>query len=547
MKKTSTLLFLSLCAATLNAQSYKTDRPGVSYVRFPSIIQDPDINTYSVKLDMNEAEYRGYGVYKSNVASMVKINAFSPVEVNGENIVEINLGSPANMRATIDEVVTKKDDKSYSTFYYNLTYSIPNDYKLIGPKGEIFLEGKVGAIGAGFTTYTYKSQGFQTREQCSKYFGSGQYGTNEVRSNIAGKVTEITKEITGEVQKTVDYVNSYATETIYSLKSGKKGDYSAYDKASEQLVEAFKLIKIGEDRTKFTEAASIPLSFWKSQLPSLDYKNKDQENAYTAATLNLATGYFWEDKLDSAQYFLDMAKLSGEKKGDVAGAQRLITSRISTLKELKVRNIDPYKGIGAANLSEINENTVANLIKKILEDPANFTKYQGQVIDKNGKLFNVTFKQYGELNEPAVAKWSNKLIYKAENSEQELEVNTLNVKYYDMDGQKYEYIRFYPSTEVSAPIQQMLKIVFDSPKIRVYEHDLGNTNNLAGSINILYKRPGEDIATNTSSVKFMFMFKKSLAKYFADCEAVKGKAESGTYGKGREQLVNAAKEYADCK
>jgi hypothetical protein len=513
------------------------------------MIQKPDINTLSIHIDMDEYMYKqNYGVYKSNIASMFRMNAFTRVEVNGENKIDLELNLPTGLRPVIDESITKKDGKEYKNYYYSITYSIPNNYTLKGPSNEVLAQDRIGAISTGFTTYTYKnSTPFSSREECVKYYGELGRGNGEVKAAIASKVSEIINSVAGQVRNTIDYFPTSASERIFSIKSGKKGDFSAYDKASDQIIEAYKAVKVGENRNNFSIASAEPVAFWKSQLPSLDYNNKDQENIYTAATLNLAAVYYWQDKLDSAQHYLELAKLTNDKKGIIYESQRSVNQRKLVLKTCKEFNTDPYKAVGSADISEVNENTTAKLIEKILNDPNNFTKYSGQVIDRNGKLLNVTFKQYGTLNEEQVRRLSNQLVYKAEGSVQEVILNTSGAKYYDIDGSKYELVQFYPSTEVSATIQAMAKIIYDSPKIRVYEYDTKAVNDLAGTLNIIYKKPTEDIGTNTSSVKFLFMFKKALGKYFADCPAVKAKAESGGYGKGRMLLVSAAKEYAECK
>lgn len=546
MLKKILIIFLIITSVKSFGQSYKSLTGSFQVLRIPKNVYTKDVNCVNVNLIYSSADLYYSGITKESLEDLIVFSALKKTgDMNGFKF-EIKI-LPIAIEQTTGIRTETKESKGikYSVYKYYFKYFIPYQIKITDPKGEVLVN-HFEKSSSSNNNFSFMSDQFATSIECSNYFAANSQGFTLLKRNVSEGLGILMNSIKENAQFSIDYTPIKLSENINYFKTTKKENYDSFEKAAKSTVETFNLISPYSSRDNFFIANKSSIRFWKDTLKTLSYTNKEQVNLYAACYINLAKVYYLADELDSAKTYLEMAKKSNEKNSEIKSVTDMISYREADILKLKANGISIYGGIGVAKKELSNAELKQVFLANYLQDSKNFKLDSGYVIDNSGFQKKASFKTYNNLEPVELASKRNKTFFIMEGINSEFELNTSSVRGYKLDTQIFENVKFYTANELNNLTQQFLKVIIESNKLRVYEYDSKDLNNLASSVNLIFKKPSEEIGTNSSSAKFFLLFKKSLQNYFSDCTSMKEKIDKGEYSKNRQGILKAANDYINC-
>jgi hypothetical protein len=541
-------LLLSVSLGTI-AQNFKNHDAKVNYLKIPNIIQNSSINTYNVEISGYEDDLNTLGYSAGSITDKLNLRAFTRVDGEGENKVVFRFSGYGSLRGNMSSQ-TGTDGKA--KYFYTYSYTLPMSYEIYaGGKriagGEIKKQTAMGSV----EQFTYSTSSYATSTDATNNWNSGgQAGLrNQIKTNFDAKF----ESFLTEVRNQIDYQAIKGSTDFGIFKTTKKEDFTDYEVAAQSAEAALTPLVAGEPRTGLRERMESPMAFWKTKMKTLDPTNKDQDKLYFACANNLANAYYWMDNIDSALYFIAEAEKSKFREGYLVLLKSDIENRRKQLAALKVFGIDPYVGPDQASAAEIKEieaiakkeriNEEAEIAARIAAEQMKLEPviemYDGYIINREDQKVVGKVKCYKANNGDRTGK--NYFI--TEGTEKEMELSASYIKMCEFGSYKYELVKYLG---VSKETNLML-VAYDSEKIKVYKYTVPSKTSKYGITNIYYKRPNEELATNTSSLTFTYAYKKTLAKYLEDCPSVSSKALGGEYTDSEEMRIAAAIDYSNCK
>ncbi|HEY8402111.1 MAG TPA: hypothetical protein VIK89_12655, partial [Cytophagaceae bacterium] len=551
----SLTLLLTASLSTMG-QNFKNQTAKVSFLAAPRVIQNASVNTYSVEVKGYENNLNDIGYSSGALIDRVILNTFTKVNGEGENKIIFRFGGYGSLNGSLSSSTNSEGKVSY---YYIYNYTLPMSYEIYADNkriagGEIKAKQQNSAA-PSVDQFSYKSKSFNSSTDANNFWNGS--GKAEVRNHIKGNFENKFKEFLAEVKYDIDYYPSTATTSFGMFKTTKKADFTVYEKAAESAERALETLVAGQPRTGLRNALDSAMTFWSTTLSTLDPTNKEQDKLFFVCANNLANSYLWMDNIDSALYFVSVAEKAKFREGYLSMLKYEIETRQKQLNTLKAFGIDPYTGPARATQEEIDAinakaeedrlNKEAEIAARIAAAEKKFApvieNYDGYIIDRADKKVSGKIICYKANN----GERTGKNFFVADGADKEMELTASFVKACEFGSNKYELVKYADATGLGKETQLLL-VAYESNKIKVYKSYYKLKNSDTYTTDIYYKRPDEEVATNTTTVAFTVAYKKQLAKYFENCAEINKKALAGDYTDSPEMRIAAAVDYSNsCK
>lgn len=549
---------MAFMAAT-QAQNFKNIDVKVNILKIPDIIQPAEVNTYSLEINGREGHLNNLGYTQNSILNYMNIRALTKVEGEGENRIVLHFPGYGNMNGTLGTNTTEKDGKVTKTYFYSYTYTLPMSYEIFRG-GDRIASGEIKekkandySVSSSVEIFKFSTKSFGTASEAKNNWKTGK-GRSDLISQIKGNFDKKLKIFAETVRKKIDYPYTWVYTNFGYFKTTKKADFTIYENAANQAKEALTPLVSGQERTGLAERFSVPMSFWKTTLSKLNPEDKNEDKLFFACANNLANAFYWMDHIDSALYYVEVAKKADFRKGYLSQLEFAITQRKKDLDLLEANGLNPYFGPQPATQEEIDaifEKAELERMQKEAEMAARLAAleretapviehYDGFIIDRAGKKVEGTFVCYRANTGEKIGK--NYFI--ASGTDNEVELTEAFVTNAEFGNLKYELVKY---GDALLRENSLMAILFESDQIKVYRHLTKDKDSERVFSNIYLLKKEEKLATNATGLTFHVAFKKMMANYFEDCPSVSQKALNGDYNGDDNMIVAAAMDYSNCK
>ena len=548
MKKSLFILCTLVLSSSIGlAQKIKHEGAKVKYLRIPNYVFDKEVNTYKIDITDYGYQLENIGLNANNLAAKAKMDALSRVTGEAEIVIKLRFDGYGTMEPEMNQHV-KDGVTKYALIY---KYQLPMSY-------EIYVNGsRVGStrvkdVDMNKPTFTYSTGYHESSSKAWAYWrNTGRSKLkNQIKNNFNAKYDMFLKQLRNDI----DYKKTTHWVTILYPKTTKKEDFTEYEKHSMDALEILKSLEHGSDRSSLKNKLAPHVVYWKQQLEGADKNDKKQENLYMGSALNVAEAYYWMDDMPNAQAYYDMAD---EVKGKAVHKMELkkdIEKRTKDLEALAEAGIPVYTGVEPASLEELQSIAAAEEARRIAEEAEIAAKIEaerlknapvveeksGYIITRDEKRIDATFYLYKERTGDK----EGKIFYMTEGAEDEIELTAANILEAKVGAYMYEVVKHKDAIGLGKEMS-LMKILFQSEKITVYEEQHMNDDGDHLFTNVYFLKPGENYPTNSSSLTFEAAWKGRLAGYFSDCAALVKKIEAGDYPNSPETRVAIAADYSN--
>ena len=353
MKKIFTLLNVLLViflATNISAQKAKVGNLKVKakYLQFPSIGFDTTVNSYSVKLKMNESFLTRQTYNLDWFKKKISINGYPKLDFGGDVIVEATIGN-----VTMDKpryqtrTVTPKKGKAYKEYYIELPYKHVFSYKIIDRKsGDTIYENNFMERTGRFGSYSnYPDEGVWTSDKyrnvkkIEAWWNKNRHKiyTSIRKNTIKKNLNRISKDLNVKF----GFSPAQAKVKLKKLKSKKHPQYNDYHKLEQVVKDAFDSLDYYSVE-KFKKTIKPAMDFWLENEAKYNGADKNEKKLKYACQLDLAHSYYWMDDFENAKKWAQKVAEGDYKSKD---GKKLIKKIDKTLEKISKihRNAQHFK------------------------------------------------------------------------------------------------------------------------------------------------------------------------------------------------------------
>lgn len=534
------ILFLSLSFSTMG-QKIKDKKVQFHYVNLPSERLADDFQTYSVRVYGSAISKAGLSGQK--LAKSINMDGFKRLSGSGKDYghlrVSVYTGYISSGRAEAKFSSSKRKDKktgkettTYS-YWYEVPFSGNGSFKIVDPDGNILAEGN-----------SPHSQKLTTRKYSKSSDRRKNYNAqiNKIKKDFAKKVVNgVMNDARATVRQKYDYAHSQEWRNLYFLK--KHDTAKNFNKYFDLTKETFATLKKGITNDKVAKAKKKlqpAMDFWK-KTGEIKPSDKKSKRVYRAANYNYAlVSYFFGDLETAKEYANMVLKSEGKDRKskillkDIEVAQKKMDFHgVNTMHF--VRDLSGAKAPGKVKAFEEEKEELEadnNTVTAVLVMGGNEIK--GSVLQAKGadEMF------FGP-------KGNTKFMAEEDGKMKEYDLTAEEVSEFTLGERKFIKTRFNPSAKGKGEsAMHILEVVYDSEKIKLYKYFPSSGVLGEEKTEFAFQKTSNDFPLSVEDTQFL-LWKKGLAKYFEDCADLKDMCTEGGIKKNQEDLVKAARIYAE--
>ena len=598
------LFFIFNFAAAQKKMNLKDSSVKIEYTALPLKPLNSKFKFYSVSFtDPNATLANGNLMPEQLANSTLKLNGFTPLPTpdSSDFHISITIGkfelidtqtkeqSEQKTRKVQKPGEDKKTRERYTeiSYYNHLTYRLPMEYLIVDFEGNKIEEGNL--VGANKTLHhTYgklgakkdtklrdilpKSKSIKPKTYNGPTITSGDqtvYLVNDLKPKLSSlspedlnqKYTaEFGRIITNLVQKTISQkIKSFGNQvknnydfqrkkekTFFHSLSKKSTSASTFNNALTQVRRAFAKMRFNQPVDEIKTSVKPSIETWQKLKEGFDADSKKGQRGKQACLHNIAATYFWLEEFDETNKYLNEAfQLKLAKTVHLENLKYLMEQTKKSMRLNKVttrhfkRNFQVIKitpPIGSEKRTQ-----------PILDAAGNIT-FDGSMQDRKGNQIKGKFViSKNKKKELEFGKQGNiKFHWEKNNVPLVSHLSPKDVKSFKFNQRNFTSQSYQAAIENGTSNQKILECLFTSEKIKVfkyypYEPSLNNNK-----IEISLQRKSDAKPVSTVGDEFL-IFKRGLAAFFKDCEALQEVIKSGEFENNEVDMVRIAKFYNECK
>ena len=534
----------------LSAQKIKDQRISFEYTRLPSNPLDPTFTTYSSVVYGSDYGLENLGLDRNAMAdSYFTLGGFKRVGQGGHFRISCYVGYPTTVSAvtkSYTETITNKDKtKSKVTRYKKeIKYRAPVRYKVEDFQGNVITSGSMNEV----KVFTW-GDGARSKYSLGNSWAESREGVMNSRYKKA--VRDGFKSASGTIRSLYGYSIKKRTAQIEML--GKKDKMTEeFMSAYETTKAAFAKMKANEKPDKVKEEVRPALEFYLEEKKKWSASDKKERKVRSACVYNLATIFYWLDEIDEARKYANECIEIDYKP---ARAKTLLKGIDATKKLFDINNTTsrhPYfdlenatpPGMAAFGGLDVVEDGpsgggggVAATLTGFIVDK-NDVKVPGDFVVAAAEGEELKFGPQGNIS----------FDYMQDGRKTSAALSPMDLKEFSLNERNFMVMDFIPGAKGNTESKtSIMELLYDGGSIKVlkyypYDDALGDQ-----SVEYAFHKTGDAAPTSTSSTTFL-LFNKGLQKYFADCADLAEVAGTGEFKKTEDDIIRAARVYAEmCK
>ena len=577
--------------------SQRVKNKGLKFFEFnlPKVLIPKDYTTYSVKyIDLNPNIIRGVELLNDSYEEALDKPSqnIEVIPYKKETITNNYLKNELNLR--VFKYVTEKEQADFKILVkgHEIKLDIVSennrqDFSSGGPyyKGVIYATNVIDVSIVGKKNevlYEFSKQGTYSIAEVNKYndvpITSKRLALNQIietyntdPNKYASHATDYSMEnliykASKKIKKAIDYYIKSNGLNFFVIKKAEKYGVEKINDATNKFLEKTKIeySPLYFETLKAEALKSIP--FYENELSNYSLSDKSQRKIHWAILSNLSALYYIIQDYDKAIEYAKQRSLIKFKQRYKLNQQIAENRKTSTEKhysnESLVRdfqNID-YIAVNEKARDEEKVKEKKERVKEKIKETKREVKEEGYtegtLVMKNGKTLNGSFKIFfnnpNDLMADIGFSDGTYVIMKTVNKKgniRDKKIKAKDSKSLTLGDDVFQPIKFKSSSisegaldfgklALSGAKERFVLLKFDSPKVKVYSYINNET--------ILLKE-GSNKGQSTSNIGFTVSFKKKLAKFFGNCASLKSKIIAGEVKNNLIDIVEAAKEYAECQ
>lgn len=531
-------------ASLLSGQKITTEKFPVQYTLLPLSPLNPAFTTFSVNVHSGGSSLANLGLTPTSLANLIKFQGFKKVSgTSGHFRVNVQVGYLSIGKETTENTVktTKHKDgtETKTTYYYRRTsFAIPVSYRVTDFEGKLIKEGSVSSQTTG---KVISSKQFASYSALNTYWQDNR--NNLIYGEAKKFVTKQVKSIQSLLSNSYDYRKITYEKDELEVPGKKVDGYEAFNKAYETVKKAFENMRPNEPIKDLITAVQPTLDFWLGTMDKYPMGNKKTEKMRHACLMNLATVYFWLEDLEQSEKYANECLQISWKDGR---PKRLLKQVEEVKKKFAINKINTrHIDRDLANAEPPSNSTDDEV--PVFEETGNMATMEGYIINEKGDTlvgdFIVNTEEQMELNFGP----EGNVVFTCE-VDGEAEKNTLDpttIKAFQIKERNFMILSFTPGNKGNKEAgNHLMECIYDTDRIKVfkfypYDNKLGDVK-----MEYAFQKTSEEVPISTSSTQFL-LFKKGMAKYFADCPDLAELAGEGEFENEEDSLIQAARIFAE--
>lgn len=537
-KISSFLIFLFFTSISItHAQKLRDKSVTIKHTQLPYRLTPDSYTTYSVEAVGEVLQISG--ISAKNFSDDLTMQGFKRVSGFGQSAghlhLVVDLGILSVGQAVFKNSITKVKDKngnetSVEQFYYSVPFSGSFNAKVIDPNGKI--------LGNSSGTFNRELSSNKLRDAEVVKKGVNKY-INMLTVEAARDIQKDAYSLANSLLQSFDYREINARENLYIIR--KHPSENQWVKHQENVKKRFEEHGNNTNLGYLKEHIEDAIEFYK-KMASKDHKNdKKLKRIHRAANLNLATIYYYLDDPASTIEYAEVVLRVNEKD---ARASRIVNDTKKLLKKMR------DSGISTIYYQRDLKNAVAPIIeeqralenREILEGTVSSKAYivlrnvavSGQlIVDNNAE--DLIFGNGGNV----------KFVENKDGILEEIDLTNSQVTEINFSNRVLKRMKFAPSAKGQVdPSMYFLEKLYNSERISVFKY-YPQSGALGGDKpEFAFQKSGQEYPISLESTMFL-LWKKGLAKYFADCPDLAEMASEGGIEKTKDSLIKAARVYSE--
>lgn len=540
MKKSFLIFTLLLFTVSVfYAQKLRDESLWIKYVQLPPNKLPDDYLTYSSFVSGQIMAKAGYS--SQSAAKSMTMDGFKRVPDNGIKgghlRLVISTGSVSRDSPEFKSKTTKsktKDGKEVSktTYYYLYGFQALGTYTIYNADGEQLFSESIPV------NQTYESPEFSDasalRKQMNKYF-------NEYDKKFAiSALNSMKNKGNSELRSRYDYQNARKRHELYVIK--KHASEDQWEKHYNNVKDVFETSDYATSSDELLQGLNKSIEYYEMQGSKNPRENKKLKRIYEAAHYNLALIYTFTDQLDKA---LEHANMVLESEGKDTKTKRLIefiTSSMERMNSLDIHTLHHYRALENA----MPPHQIAAMEEEMEELSENTNMSEAVVYLGNEEFISGTITLEKDAEDLIIGEGGNvKFILEEEGEIKEINLCADEVTGFAVGDRTFMKMNFAPSAKGKEEASiQILEEVYSSEKINVYKYYPCSGALSADKPELALKKAGEENPISLESTQFL-LWDKGLSQYFGDCEELKIMCEEGGLEKTLDDMIKAARIYAE--
>lgn len=529
------VFFLSINTNTL-AQKLKDDRVDIKFVVPPSQKLPEDFKSYSVKVyggNLSRA-----GISKSQAEGKIKMDGMKRFDSNNNEFghlrVSVNTGYTYFRDRQSKHSSTKKKRKDGSeytvhSYWYVLSASSTPSYIIADPDGNQLAHYK-GPVNKSVSTTKYSKASTRSKNYSEDLAKEKKAFAKSVAQDIINGANYALSNF--------DFANDTDRPELYYVKKHETADRS---KAMlETTKEVFKKMSHTSTGEEILAELAKPIAFWEKYAKK-GTKDKKMKRLHKAGNFNLGVIYAYTDKFDLAKEYLNkVIKVEGKDKK----SKRLLEKIAKWEERFK------ETGINSLHAKLDLSNVVAPSITKALEEELEKIEGDNNTLEGsimiNGEEIKGSIAQSKDAEELSFgSNGSTKFMTNVDNKLKEYDLSSPDITSFKIGNRNFTKLRFSPSAKGKTEANMhILEELYTSEKINLYKYYPEGGDLSDDKVEYAFKKGDEDFPVSLFETRFL-IWKKGIAKYFADCPDLNEMCLEGGIKLEKDDLIKAARIYSE--
>ncbi len=526
MKTLYSLLMALVISAISFSQNANLDREyfNVSYVKLPS----------KPTLDNSKRTF-------SSNKRAISLSGFSRVKENGTIDIEYTFNGTNIGEVDIKKHTHEKKDKEGNVTSVSYSYSVSVSYSSSANVSVSNSDVAENDYHSDFSeSDNFKKEGFTSYSKAQSYYNNNRYNLRRTHTTKHSKT--ILNKINGTLNSMYGYVPYTSQNAQFWILGNKKHpEYAKHVEAYESLKATFAKMKYDQPVNELKVEVEPVIEYFKSIVPKYEGPKKKMAKMRYASFYNSGLVYYYLDMPEKVKEYAQKIIDNGYGKSDGKYLNRISDALI---ERFKINQTD------SRHFPVITED-LTNLPEEEVEQPQNNTSnlelIKAYLITKAG---DTALADMDTKNVKRIGYEVKTLKYDNNGSPIGSEVKSAKEfkEVLFVDGTHYKNVLFKESsikgdavnseTLLSGAAEKLCKVIYESDKINLY---------LFNEEEPIILLPEADKGKSTLSTKFVFGFKKNLAKLAEGCPALIEKVESKAFKNNLGDLLKFCEALAACE